>query len=118
MVLSLPVRQRRGVHMRRAGFFQRDRARMQGGAGGEDVVDDDVADRRIDGHALGDHEGAGDILAPLLPAEARLGEGLVLLAEEELRATAGDVRGEERRDAFRLVIAAVEPAGGVQRDGH
>ena len=42
----------------------------------------------------------------------------MLLAEEELRATAGDVRGEERRDPFRLVIAAVEPAGGMQRDRH
>ena len=86
---------------------------MQGRAGGEDIVDDDIAHVRVDGHPVGDDEGAGDILAALLSAEPRLGEGLMLLAEEELRATAGDVFCQEDRDAFRLIITAVELAGGV-----
>ena len=89
---------------------------MQGRAGGEDIVDDDVTYVRIDGHPVGEDESPRDILPALLSAETRLREGLMLFAEEELRAATGDVRGEERRDAFGLVIAAVEPAGVVQWD--
>ena len=64
---------------------------MQGRAGGEDVVDDDIACVWIYGHTLGDDECAGDILASLLPAEAGLGNRLMLFAEEEFRPAPGDM---------------------------
>ena len=86
---------------------------MQCRAGGEDVVDDDIADGGVDGHTLGDDECAGDILASLLPAEAGLGNRLMLFAEEEFRPAAGDMFRQDAGDAFRLIIAAIKLPGRV-----
>ena len=91
---------------------------MQCRASGENIVDDDIACVWIDLHFLGDSERTGDILASLLPAEAGLGNRLMLFAEEEFRPAAGDMFRQDAGDPFRLVIAAVEPAGGMQRDRH
>ena len=90
---------------------------MQSRAGGEDIVDDDIAGRWIDRHPVGDDEGAGDILPALLPAEPGLRAGLMLLAEKCLGSASGDEGGEPPGDSFGLIIAAVPSAGGVQRDG-
>ena len=89
---------------------------MQGRAGGEDIVDDDIAYVWVDGHPVGDDEGAGDILASLLPAEAGLGNGLMLFTQEELSPAPGDMFRQDSGDAFRLIIAAIKLPGGVQRD--
>ena len=45
---------------------------MQGRAGGEDVVDDDITDGGVDGLPVGEDESPGDILPALLPAEPGL----------------------------------------------
>ena len=45
---------------------------MQRRAGGEDVVDDDIARGGVDGPSFGDDERAGDVLAAFLPAEPGL----------------------------------------------
>lgn len=45
---------------------------MQSGPSGEDIIDDDITHVRVDGHPFGDDKGAGDILTPLLSAEAGL----------------------------------------------
>ena len=111
MVLSLPVSQRRGIHQCRAGFFQRDCARMQGRAGGEDIVDDDIAGVWVDGLPVGDDKGAGDILPALLPAEAGLGDGLMLFTQEELSPASGDMFRQDSGDAFRLIVAAIKFPG-------
>jgi hypothetical protein len=63
---------------------------MQSRAGGEDVIDDDITDRGIDGLPVSDDERPGDILPALLSAEPGLREGLVLLAEERFGPTPGD----------------------------
>ena len=89
---------------------------MQGRAGGENIVDDDIADGGVDGHPVGDDEGAGDILTALLTAEASLGDGLMLFTQEELSPAPGDMFRQDLGDAFRLIIAAIKLAGGVQRD--
>ena len=89
---------------------------MQSRAGGEDVVDDDIADRGIDGLPVGHDESPGDILPALLPAEPGLREGLVLLAEERFRPTPGDEGGEPPGDAFGLIVAAVTSPGVMQGD--
>ena len=89
---------------------------MQGRAGGENIVDDDIADGGVDGHSVGDDKGAGDILPALLPAEPGLGDGLMLFTQEELRPAPGDMFRQDLGDAFRLIIAAIKLAGGVQRD--
>ena len=86
---------------------------MQSRAGGEDIVDDDITGVRVDGHSVGDDDRAGDILASLLPAEACLGNGLMLFAEEEFRPAAGDMFRQDLGDAFRLIIAAIKLPGRV-----
>ena len=63
---------------------------MQRRTSGEDVVDDDIARGGVDGLSFGDDEGAGDVLAALLPAEPGLRAGLVLLAEERFGPAPGD----------------------------
>ena len=118
MVLSLPVSQRRGIHQRGSGFAQRQRTRMQCRAGGEHIVDDDIAGVRVDGHRVSYHERSGDVLAAFLSSEPRLRDGLMPLAEQELRATSGDVRGQEGRDALRLIVAPLELTGRVQWNWH
>jgi hypothetical protein len=90
---------------------------MQGGAGGEDVVDDDIALRGVDGLPFGEDERSRDILPALLPPESGLRAGLMLLAEKRLGSASGDEGGEPPSDSFGLIIAAVPSAGGVQRDG-
>ena len=90
---------------------------MQSRAGGEDVVDDDIARGGVDGLAVGEHEGPGDILPALLPPESGLRDGLMLFAEKRVRAAAGDEGGEPPGDSFGLIIATVASAGGMQRDG-
>jgi len=86
---------------------------MQGRAGGEDVVDDDITDGGVDGLSVGDDESPGDILPALLPAEPGLRDGLVLLTKKGLGLTPGDEVGEAPGDSFSLIVAAVPPAGGV-----
>ena len=86
---------------------------MQSRAGGEDIVDDDIAGRWIDRHSFGDDEGAGDILTALLTAEPGLGDGLMLFTQEELSPAPGDMFRQDRGDAFRLIIAAIKLAGCV-----
>ena len=86
---------------------------MQGGAGGEDVVDDDITDGGVDGLSVGDDESPGDILPALLPAEPGLRDGLVLLTKKGLGLTPGDEGGEPAGDPFGLIVAAVPSAGGV-----
>ena len=86
---------------------------MQGGAGGEDVVDDDIALRGVDGLPFGEDERSRDILPALLPAEPGLRDGLMLFAEKRLGAAAGDEGGEPPGDPFGLIIPAVPSAGGV-----
>ena len=86
---------------------------MQCRASGENVIDDDIACVWIDRHFLGDSERTGDILASLLPAEAGLGNGLMLFAEEEFRPAAGDMFRQDLGDAFRLIIAAIKLPGRV-----
>ena len=77
----------------------------------------DIADGGVDGLAVGEHEGPGDILPALLPAKPGLRDGLMLFAEKRVRAAAGDEGGEPPGDPFGLIIPAVPPAGGMQRDG-
>ena len=86
---------------------------MQSRAGGEDVVDDDIALGRVDGLPFGEDESSGDILPALLPAEPGLRDGLVLLAKQCLGLTPGDEGGEPPGDPFGLVVAAVPASGGV-----
>ena len=86
---------------------------MQSRASGENIVDDDIACVWIDRHFLGDSERTGDILASLLPAEAGLGNCLMLFAEEEFRPAPGDMFRQDLGDAFRLIIAAIKLPGGV-----
>jgi hypothetical protein len=86
---------------------------MQSRAGGEDIVDDDVAFGGVDGPSSGDYEGVGDVLPAILPAEPGLGEGLVLLAEQRLGLATGDEVGEPRGDPFGLIIPAVTSPGGM-----
>jgi len=86
---------------------------MQSRASGENIVDDDITGRGIDGHPDGDDERAGDILASLLTAEAGLGNRLMLFAEEEFRPAAGDMFRQDAGDAFRLIIAAIKLPGRV-----
>ena len=90
---------------------------MQGRAGGEDVVDDDIALSRADGLPFGEDESPRDILPALLPTEPGLRDGLMLLTKQRLGLTPGDEGGESPGNPFGLVIPAVPPAGGVQRDG-
>ena len=90
---------------------------MQRRAGGEDVVDDDIARDGVDGSSGGEDERPGYVLAALLSAESGLRDGLVLLAKQRLSPAAGDEGGEPLGDAFGLIIAAVASAGGVQGDG-
>ena len=90
---------------------------MQSRAGGEDVVDDDIARGGVDGLAVGEDEGSRDILPALLPAKPGLRAGLMLLAEKRLGSASGDEGGEPPGDSFGLIIATVASAGGVQRDG-
>ena len=113
----LPVAQRRGIHAIRAGLAEREGTGIQSRAGGEDVVDDDIADRRVDGLSVGEHEGPGDILPALLPAEPGLRDGVMLLAEKRLGSAAGDEGGEPAGNPFSLIVAAVPSSRGVQRDG-
>ena len=91
---------------------------MQGRAGGQDVVDDDIAPRRVDGLCFGEDERSGDILPALLPAEPGLRDGLVLLPKNGLGLTPGDEGGESPGNPLGLIIPAVPPSGRVQRDGH
>ncbi len=64
--------ERRRVHALRPCFLQGDGAGVQGRAGGEDVVDDDMARRGVDGFSGGDDERAADVLPAFLPAEPGL----------------------------------------------
>jgi hypothetical protein len=64
--------QRRRIYSLGSCFLQREGAGMKGRAGGEDVVDDDIADGGVDGLAVGEDESPGDILPALLPAEPGL----------------------------------------------
>ena len=89
---------------------------MQRRSGGEDIIDDDIAGRWVDGQAVGDNERAGDILAALLSAQSRLREGLMLFAEEELSPAPRDMFGEDSGNSFRLIISAIKLPGGVQGD--
>ena len=91
---------------------------MQGRAGGEDVIDDDITYGGVDGHSVSDAERAGDVLTALLAAETRLREGLMLFSEEEFRPAAGDMFRQDAGDAFRLIISAIKLPGGVQGDWH
>jgi hypothetical protein len=85
---------------------------MQGRAGGEYVIDDDMAPGRVDGLSVGEDESPGDILTSILPAEPGLRDGLMLLTKQRLGLTPGDERGELLGDPFGLIIAAVtSPAG-------
>ena len=86
---------------------------MQCRASGENVIDDDIAGVWVDGHPVGDDERTGDILASLLPAEAGLGNGLMLFAEEEFRPAAGDMFRQDLGDAFRLIISTIKLPGRV-----
>lgn len=117
MVLSLPVAQRRRIDQGRAGFFQGEGAGVQGRAGGQDVVDDDIADRRVDDLAGPWMKRIGDI-APAFPApQPGLGDGLPRFIEQFHHPAAGDMRGEEARDPLRLIIAALGATGRVQGHG-
>ena len=89
---------------------------MQGRAGGEDVVDDDIARGGVDGLSGGDDERPGDILPALLPAEPGLRDRLVLLAKQRFGPAPRDEGGEPLGDPFGLVIATVPPAGVMQGD--
>ena len=86
---------------------------MQGRAGGEDVVDDDITDVGVDGFPVGEDESSGDILPALLPAKPGLRDGLMLLAEKRLGSAPGDEGGEPAGDPFGLIVAAIPSAGGV-----
>ena len=86
---------------------------MQGRAGGEDVVDDDITDGGVDGLAVGEDESSGDILPALLPAEPGLRAGLMLFAKKRLGLTPWDQGGELPGDPLGLVIPAVPPSGRV-----
>ena len=86
---------------------------MQGRPGGKDIVDDDIALRRVDGLALHERERPGDILPSLLPAEPGLRDGLVLLTKKGLGLAPGHDRGELTGNPLGLVVAAVTTAGGV-----
>ena len=99
--------ERCGIDQRRAGFPQRERAGMQSGPSGEDIIDDDITGRRIDGLSVDDDERTGDILSAFLSSEAGLRDGLILLAEHKLGPAPWDVRCEKGRDAFRLIVTAV-----------
>ena len=89
---------------------------MQSRAGGEHIVDDDIARGGVDGPSFGDDESPGDILPALLPAEPGLREGLVLLAEKCLGTAPGDEGGEPPGDAFGLIVATVPSPGVMQGD--
>ena len=89
---------------------------MQGGAGGEDVVDDDITPRRFDGLPVGEDERPGYILPAFLPAEPGLRDGLMLFAKKRLGLTPRHEGGEPPGDPLSLVVPAVTTSGGVQRD--
>ena len=91
---------------------------MQRRSGGEDIIDDDIAGRWVDGQAVGDNERAGDILAALLSAQSRLREGLMLFAEEEIGPAPRDMFRQDLGDTLRLIISAIKLPGGVQGDWH
>ncbi|MEY3548163.1 MAG: hypothetical protein RLZZ552_530, partial [Verrucomicrobiota bacterium] len=91
---------------------------MKGRAGGEDVVDDDIARGRVDRSALGDGERAGDVLTTFLSPEPGLRNGLMLLAEQRFGPAPWNQRRQSFGDPLGLVIAAVTSAGDVQRDRH
>jgi hypothetical protein len=91
---------------------------MQSRAGGEDVIDDDIARGGVDGPSFSDDERPGDIHPAFLSAEPGLRDGLVLLTKKRFGPTSGDQGGEPLSDPFGLVIPAVPPAGGVQRHSH
>jgi hypothetical protein len=91
---------------------------MQRRPGGQDIIDNDIAGVRVDRHPGGDDKGARDILAALLAAESRLGDGLMLFAEEELSPAPGDMFGEDPGDSVRLIISAIKLPGGVQGNRH
>ena len=84
---------------------------MQRRPSSQHIIDDDIAGVRVDSVPVGDNERAGDILAALLPAEAGLGDGLMLFTEEEFRPAPGDMFGEDSGDAFRLIISAIKLPG-------
>ncbi len=86
---------------------------MQSRAGGEDIVDDDIADIGVDGLSVGEDESSGDILPALLPAEPGLRDGLMLFAEKRLGSAPGDEGSEPPGDPFGLIIPTVPSAGGV-----
>ncbi len=60
--------QRRGIHSLRPGFLPGHGASVQGRAGGEDGIDDDITDLGIGEAARRDDERAGDVLATFLSA--------------------------------------------------
>ena len=86
---------------------------MQGRAGGEDIVDDDIARGGVDGLAFGNDEGPGDVFPALLPAEPGLRDGLMLFAEKCLGTAPSDEVGEVPGDPLGLIVATVPSAGGV-----
>ena len=91
---------------------------MQGRAGSQHIIDDDIAGVRVDSVPVGDDERARDILPALLAAETRLRDGLMLFAEEKFRPASRDMFGEDHGNTLGLIIATIEFAGGVQGDRH
>ena len=89
---------------------------MQSRAGGENIVDDDIARDGVDGQSFGDDEGPGDVFPAFLPAEPGLRDGLVLLAKQRFGPTSGYEGGEPLSDPFGLIITAVTSPGVMQGD--
>ena len=118
VVLSLPVRQCRGIYQSGTGFSQRECASMQRRPGSQHIINNDIAGVRVDSVPVGDHERARDILSALLAAEAGLGDSLMLFAEEKLSPAPGDMLGEDPGDSFSLIVSASKLPGGVQGNRH
>ena len=112
--------ERRRIHAPGPGLAEDEGARMESRAGGQDIVDDDIAGRRIDRPVRSEVIGAGGIAPTFLPSEPGLGDGLVRFAQEIDHPAAGNLGGEDGSDAFRLIIPPVTSPGGMQghRDQH
>ena len=88
---------------------------MQGRAGGQDIVDDDVANGRIDGHPVGDNERPRDVLTTLSSAKSGLGFGLLSFAKKPNGFASRNPGRQEVPEPLCLIVAAMPESIGVER---
>jgi hypothetical protein len=111
------VSDRRGIDGDRPGTAEDLRAGMQGRTRREHIIDDHVTPGRIDLLAGFKRERLGDVLSAGRSVESRLRSGLRIFSQEELNFTSRQTLAEGLGDAFRLIIASIPLASGVERNG-